>query len=269
MGSTPCAPHSDDQDVDAVRAIVRSTFSELVNELGVEGGPRVPRVDSLFEQLLVTLPVVDPERVGGQLGMIAQQFGLQRRRINTIDEEQNLTNFIIVVEYVLSLKQSWDTQRGFFTRTGVTELYFGTQLVLVARALSVVAESVQEVYAAMDSVFVGPAERQVVELTFPKRPDSRRCSWPSCSRWIEEIATEEGPRLIQEGGKAGVVAFQPTLDRAGTGWRPRPSSRPRKCPSLPAGYQHSPRPALSPGARGLPATRPPRLASRSGSTDAA
>ena len=235
-GLYPLRADSDDQDVDAVRAVVRSTFSELVNELGVEGGPRVPRVDSLFEQLLGSLPIFDPEKVGGQLGMVAQQFGLQRRRINTIDEEQNLTNFIIVVEYVLSLKQSWDTQRGFFTRTGVTEPYFGTQLVLVSRALSVVAASVQEVYAAMDSVFVGPAERQVVELTFPNEAGQPSLFVAELLSWIEEIATEEGPRLIQEGGKAGVVAFQPTLDRVAR-MAAQALIPSQQASQLPAGYQ--------------------------------
>src|SRR5262249_21693838 len=38
-------PAADPQEVEARRAIVRSEVTELVNELGVEGGPRVQRVD--------------------------------------------------------------------------------------------------------------------------------------------------------------------------------------------------------------------------------
>lgn len=207
-----------------------------VNELGVEGGPRVPRVDSLFEQLLGTAPVFDPERTGGQLGILAQQFGLQRRRINTIDEEQNLTNFIILVEYVLSLKTSWDTQRGFFTRTGKTEPFFGTQLVLVSRALSVVAESVQEVYAAMDSVFVGPAERQVVELTFPAEPG-------------QPASSPSSPRS---------TAWRRWRDRRSSRTRTRPSSRPATRPPASSALSRSSRTTW---------TRPPRRRDRSGSTE--
>ncbi|MFL6193976.1 MAG: collagen binding domain-containing protein, partial [Thermoanaerobaculia bacterium] len=212
-GLYPLSPAADEQNMDAIRAIVRSGFTELVNELGIEGGPRVVRIDALFEQLLGVragqAPSTNPEQVGGQFGLLSRIFGLRRDRINTIAEEQDLTNFLIVVDYVTGLYQSWLNQRPFFTRTSA-EPFLGTQLVHVSRSLAVVAEGVQEVYMAMDSVFVGHAERQVVELTYPGEPSLFVAELLS---WVESAASEEGPELIQNGGKAGVVAFQPTLDR--------------------------------------------------------
>jgi len=208
-GLYPLRADSDPQDTEAIRAIVRSGFTELVNELGVEGGPRVLRVDDLFRQLVDTTNP-DPELVRGQLGQLASLFGLQRTRVNTIDEEQNLTNFLIVADYVLGLQQSWLTQRRFFTRGGGSEPFLGTQLVLVERSLSVVSESVQEVYLAMDSVFLGREERQVVELTFPGEPPLFVAELLS---WIDQVASTEGPQLIKDGGKQGVISFQPTIDR--------------------------------------------------------
>lgn len=231
-GLYPLRPDADEQDVEAIRAIVRTGFTELVGELSLEGGPRVPRVDALFESLLGTNGTVDPEQVQGQLGELADRFGLVRSRVNTIEEEQNLTNFLIAVDYVIALRQSWEVQRPFFNRGSGAQPYFGTQLVLVSRALAVVSESVQEACLAMDSVFLGPAERQVVKLTYPNQPPLYVAELLS---WVDDAATDEGPRLIQEGGKQGVVAFQPTLTRLARLVRGAlvPPQNPN---ALPAGY---------------------------------
>lgn len=234
-GLYPLRADADDQDVAAIRAIVRSGWNELVNELGIEGGPRVLRVDDLFRQLTGGAgPVVnpDPEQVGGQLGQLASLFGLKRSRVNTIDEEQNLTNFLIIADYTLGLLQSWLTQRRFFTRGAGFEPFLGTQLVLVERSLSVVSESVQEVYLAMDSVFLGREERQVVELTFPGEPPLFVAELLS---WIDQVASTEGPQLIKDGGKQGVISFQPTIDRLAT-LAAGALVPPQNPASLPAGY---------------------------------
>jgi hypothetical protein len=198
------------EETGAARAIVRSELTQLVNELGIEGGPRVSRVDTLFNLLRgANNPSTDPERIEGQLRQLQEEFGLTRDQVNTIEEEQNLTDFITLVDYVNSLKQSWDAQRQFFDRSSTVEPFLGTQLVLVSRALAVVAESVQETYFAMDSVFLGAAERQTTELTFTSSPP---LFVAELLEWVDRVASEEGPQLIQDGGKAGVVALYPTIN---------------------------------------------------------
>jgi Bacterial Ig-like domain (group 3) len=201
---------SDEQEVEAYTAIVRSSLTELVNELGVEGGPRVTRVDDYFLQLLGPHPDLrDSEKVGGQLGLLRNALGLIRQNVNTIDEEQNLTNFLILVDYVVSLRATWNAQKHFFDREG-RDVFLGTQLVLLSRTLANLAESVQETYFILDSVFIGPAERQVTELTL----DGNRVFLGELLDWVEHFALEEGPRLIREGGKDGVInAFAPTAKR--------------------------------------------------------
>lgn len=52
--------------------------------------------------------------------------------MNMIDEEQNLTNFFILVEHVISLQRSFATQRHFFDRHG-SDVFLGRQLVLLSR----------------------------------------------------------------------------------------------------------------------------------------
>jgi hypothetical protein len=224
-GLEPLIPDYDRENITAIRAIVRSQLTELVDELGVEGGPRVVRVDQLFS-FLVGVAILDraraatfspsepAEAVEGNLGVLRDRFGLRRGRINTIDEEQNYTNFLILVDNVVTLLLSWLIQRTFFDRTrgeNEPEPYLGTQLVLLSRDLEVVAESVHEVEYAMDSVFLGPAERQTLELRFTGQNPPPPMFVSELLAWVERFASQEGPQLIEEGGKQGLANFRETV----------------------------------------------------------
>src|SRR5262249_33184341 len=79
--------------------------------------------------------------------------------------------------------------------------FFGTLLVLLSRQLSVITEKVNEVRFTLDSVFVGPSERQTLRLEFP---DGQSMFLEDLLSWVENFAGQEGPRLIQEGGKYAV-----------------------------------------------------------------
>lgn len=196
-----------------------------------------------------------PEDVRGTLGLLRDLFKVRSGSfVNTVEEEQNLTNFRILADYMIGLERSWLENRKFFTRGQNRAPFFGTQLVLLSRQLSVIAESVGEVRFALDSVFIGPLERQALlvvprtlsttpELDFDQPPPSLEESvrankqsvngrpvsasnvpwWPVVHEemfveellaWIEAFATQEGPRLIQDGGKLGVGRiFTPTVNR--------------------------------------------------------
>ncbi len=210
-------PDADTQDIESMRAIVGTQLSELVRELDQDGGPRVQRVDEYFIVLLgrdrntgKPAAVTNPESVSGQLGELRTRFGMEQARVNTIDEEQNLTNFLILVDYVDTLWQNWDGQRRFFDRNG-KNVFLGTQLVLLSQLLSAIAENVQESYWIMDSVFLGQAERQTTELKLGK--NQARMTVAELLDWVDQVASEEGPRLIQDGGKDGVITFAATLER--------------------------------------------------------
>jgi hypothetical protein len=142
--------------------------------------------------------------------MLKSRFGLSRGFVKTIGEEENLTNYLILVDGVRGLYLTWNTQRTFFDRTG-TDVFLGTQAVLLSRNLGVVAEGVREVNGALDSVFIGAAERQVTELALS---DQSKIFIGELLAWVEEFATDEGPRLVREGGKDGVVGtFVHTAER--------------------------------------------------------
>jgi hypothetical protein len=260
-------PNVEPEDLATVQAVVRSQFTALVNEFGVVGGPRVPRVDELFDLLLSRLVIEqpgrrpDPERIprAGSLGLVRERFGLRREDVTTVDDEQNLTNYLILVDYVIGLWESWTYYRDFFVRTrlGETERrpFFGTQLVLISRALEVVAQGVQDAYYTMDSVFIGDAERQTSQLDFAhlnltgiEIPNGRGAWEPlwlidprsglfvaELLDWVYRAASEELPMLLQDAGKDGIESFKASTDRLR---RFVHASRvpPQRAPGLPPGY---------------------------------
>jgi hypothetical protein len=193
-------------------------LTQLVDELGRQGGPRPQRVDSLFELLLGTditaarrVRRFNSDQVGGQLGLLRDRLGFELARVNSAEEEKNLTNFLILADHVFTLWLSWSSLRTYFDRTG-TEVFLGPQLVLLSRAMAVIAEQVRETYFTLDSVFVGPAERETILLHFP---DSRQppLTLSELLEWAEHFASEEAPQLMRQAGKDGVIAFRPTLQR--------------------------------------------------------
>jgi hypothetical protein len=199
------------EDLDSMRVVIRSSLTQLVDEFGLLGGPRVERVDELFKLLLggttAAFPT-SPDDVKGQLGRLRERFGLERFRVNTVDDEQDLTNYLILVDYVIGLAQSWAAQRAFFSGAPGIEPFLGTQLVLLSRDLEVVSELVRSAYFAMDSVFLGPAQRQTIKLDFTPDPSM---FVEDLLEWVDRLASQEGPRLIQGAGKDGIFAFQPMI----------------------------------------------------------
>jgi hypothetical protein len=95
-GLYPLLPGKEGSDTVTVRALVRDQLTALVSELGTQGAPNVPRVD----ELLVLLD--------GSLGQLRQVLGLDEKNVNTVDDEQNLTNFMIIVDYVNGLRANWN-----------------------------------------------------------------------------------------------------------------------------------------------------------------
>jgi hypothetical protein len=212
-GLYPLDPEADAEDAAALRTLVKSQFTSLVGELAMPGGPRRARVDQYFVLLLdppgyPTASTVesDPDKIAGTLGQLRDAFGVsfsQSEYVNDVQDEQDLSNFRILADYVTSLAQSWLGNRQFFDPNG-DQRFLGTQLVLLSRQLSVVAESVDEVRFTLDSVFIGPAERQTLKLNFGNGAVDALVIEDFLS-WVQNFATSEGPQLIQDGGKMAVA----------------------------------------------------------------
>jgi hypothetical protein len=199
------------QDLEAIRSVIAAELNELVNELGLEGGPRIERVDELFSLLLGQGlgPVnMDPDAVQGQLGTMRDRFGLTVAYVDTVDEERIVTNFRIVVEQVLALQASWNSIDRTLLSTVNENSSLGTVLIWLSRGLEAVCESVNDLTFTMDSVFVDAAQRQVIELKFGGQPI---LLLSDLLDWVTRACRDEGPRMIQDSGKDGVTAFAPVL----------------------------------------------------------
>jgi hypothetical protein len=162
----------------------------------------------------------DPDTALGSLGELRDLMGLyqdpRKSLINTVDDEQNVTNFRIIVDYASSLLATWKNNIQFFA--GARSPFLGTQLVLISRQLGVISEVVDEVRFVLDSVLMGPSQRQSLLLDF-----SSVHQLPNISRvdpngvlppiyledlltWIQDFVTVEAPPVIQEAGRLGLGA---------------------------------------------------------------
>jgi hypothetical protein len=221
-GLYPLDPDADPEYVKALREMARSQMTEIVKELGALGGPSVLRVNTYFGILLgqqnisfspPTQPEFDPDKVGGTLGTLRDTYGIYFQKnsqsnpfSNSIADEQDITNFRVISDYMTSLLQSWISNGQFFLLGDPTQpAFFGTQLVLISRQFSVIAETVNEVRFAFDSVFIGPSERQTLLLVFR---DSKKFPSIFLEDLLQEIVdffTVEATGLLQDGGRISVT----------------------------------------------------------------
>jgi hypothetical protein len=206
-GLTPLRVDADVQEMDAARSVVEAEFRSVVEELGTPGGPRAPRVDGLFDILLSQIVVgLDNQPIGGgMIGYLGSVFGLVQGQVNTIEEEQVFSNFLLLRDYISTLQASWNSFNTTFQQRDL-----GTLLVLLSNALQVVAESVDEVEAAMDSVFVGSAERTVARFD---TGTGRRMLVSELLSWVSAFAATEAPELVQQGGRRSMGAIESTTDQ--------------------------------------------------------
>jgi hypothetical protein len=198
---------ADEDAVEAIRAIVRYTVSAVVDEIGREGGPSVPLIDSYFEQLLgIKEPAdpveTDPTEVDGDVGRLRDRFYFDRQFISGLPDETNFTKFLTFVDFATSLRSSWELQRVFFAGEG-DEAFFGPQLTKLRRILGTLGRNVEEVYVALDAVGIDQTERDTLET------DSLFLQ-PTLD-WVQGYVTETAPRLVEEAGVDGARSLLPNL----------------------------------------------------------
>ncbi|MER7959786.1 hypothetical protein [Streptomyces sp. NPDC096030] len=210
----PLRVEPDVQDAEAFRSLVRHELEELLKELE---SPviRSERVDELFDQLtggqtFAGNPVrVTAAAVAGHLGELREQLGLTRENVNTIEEERIQTSFHTLADWILSLESSWHEQKGEISLADGAAGFLGTTLVRLSQEFAAVSAQVEEVWAALDSVFITVGERQTIRL------DSKSSlSLEGMLTWLHEFFTFEGKKIIQSSGKDGLErAVTPVLIR--------------------------------------------------------
>jgi hypothetical protein len=212
----PLDPEADPEYVKALRELVRSQMTQIVRELAVIGLPSVLRIDTYFSILLGQSPApplsagditFNPDQVEGTLGKLRDTYGIQfagNPFNNSVADEVVITNFRVISDYLTSLMQSWISNRSFFFVQPGTPAFFGTQLVLISRQFNVIVETVNEMRFTLDSVFIGPAERQALLLEFADPALPPRFLEGMLIE-IEAFVGQEAPQLLKDGGKITVT----------------------------------------------------------------
>ena len=214
-GLYPLDPEADPEYVKALREMARSQMSEIVKELGLVGLPSILRIDTYFEILLGQNPSriasagvqFDPDQIQGTLGELRDTYGIGfvgNKFNNSVEDEQDITNFRVISDYMTSLMQSWIANRNFFRLGTKRPAFLGTQLVLISRQFTTICETVNEVRFALDSVFIGPNERQTLLLEFAS-PSLAPMFLEDVIRTVETASKDELPRLLRDGGKISVT----------------------------------------------------------------
>lgn len=214
-GLYPLNPEADPEYVKALREMARSQMGEIVKELGTVGLPSILRIDTYFEILVGQSPAkistatiqFDPDRIKGTLGQLRDTYGISfagNSFNNSVEDEQDITNFRVISDYMTSLMQSWISNRDFFRLGTKAPAFFGTQLVLISRQFNVITETVNEVRFTLDSVFIGPNERQTLLLEFDDVTLAPMFMEDVLVE-VEKFAADEGPRLLRDSGKISVT----------------------------------------------------------------
>jgi hypothetical protein len=210
-GLTALRPDADMENCEAFRRLVRDAITTLVSEMGTPGGPRVAVVDAFLRQLLGMSPSkvlsgTNADTISGQLGALRVQFGFEAAFVNNADQEGIRTAFWTLVDLALDISRAWVTQRSQFAGKDQNG-FLGTQLVLINQLLSAAAEQIDEVEAALDSVYVSAAERQTIKLR-----GAQGLTLDGLLSWTRSFVTDEGPRIARDTGRDGMrTSFTPTV----------------------------------------------------------
>jgi hypothetical protein len=206
----------DEEEITASRQLIIDRLTLIAEELGNEGGPRLQRIDDAFDFLLsekykridddVLVEKEDDDGGPGEIGRLGDLLGLTDDNVNTVIEEQLLTDFQYIRDDVEALKTAFDSFAKVLQKDG--NLWLGIVIARLTRVLGVIVESVHELEDAFDSVLIGEADRQSIQL----QHEGGSLSVDDLLSWIEEFAEAEALQAAQDGGKSGIRAIKPTLE---------------------------------------------------------
>jgi hypothetical protein len=205
-GLRSLVPTSDVEDAAALVSVVRTAVVRLRDEFGRRDGPRAVLVEQQLRILLGddASAAADPDLVRGGLGAIRDHLGLasgQDRRANTVEEEQQVTSYRLLVEYVVGLRQSWTTAAPFFgAGASSSQTFLSARLRRLDLTLQTVADAVDRVRSQLDTVYVGEAERRIHPLPLPSRPQDG-LTVEDLLEWAADVASPETAVLLRDGGR--------------------------------------------------------------------
>lgn len=206
----PLRPDADPVDCASILSIVVDELQQIPDALSLPSGPIVEQIDELFRLLGAadaaqsTVPL---EGLGGQLQEFRNRYGMERQWVNNVEQEQTLTDFITVVDYVTDLYKSWQSNRDFFSGRGGEPPFLGTQLVTLSRLLSVIGDKVNQVRYVMESLFIPRSELATIQLRFGGK--RAPMYFDDLLTWIEKASADAASQM-RLNGKDAVMTYART-----------------------------------------------------------
>ncbi|MBI5668076.1 MAG: hypothetical protein HZC41_08710 [Chloroflexi bacterium] len=171
----PLIVDADEDLTHSTRASFLTELDDLLHALGSSIELRPVRIDGSFSRLYDYLQAIE------------DAFGFKPNNVQTIEDERALTDFRIARQYLDGIRGAWLSYQ--------QEVTLGGRLAHLERLLSVVTESIDEVYAALDAIAVGEAERKVLPLTL----NGQRITVAELFDWIRLFASSKAPRILKDG----------------------------------------------------------------------
>jgi hypothetical protein len=231
-GLTPFVPEAETDQIDALRALIRSEVNALVDEFGRVDEPRKERVLAYFSALKIHVA-----------GFGRRAFLDDPSRAVTVDDETQVAGFELLRSYTRTLREAWDT---FYNVDALSPKSFSLSE-REERAnvlLPVVAQVNNDFQAAMDSVGFAESERRSLAARFDTLSGYKSFSLAQLKQngagalpptptqlfgnidaflpdftvydlteWVDRFSSIEGPGILADSGQYGLDFVTDQADR--------------------------------------------------------
>lgn len=188
---------ADPQEIQADKEILTAAIDDFLAEAGTDGGPSRPKMNLLVRQMHDA--VAD---LGIRLGMRGAQH-ITRANVVTPEDEQLLTEYMLAAKAVRIVAGLWAEYEPLDATRTPKDL--GTRFFLLEQALSRSSELVDEVYAALASVYV---DRTLAAQTVLK---PLGLTIDQVLSWVKAFIADEAFALVQQAGVRGAALIARTL----------------------------------------------------------
>jgi hypothetical protein len=194
------SPEAEADRVEALRALLRSDISALIDEFGRLDEPRPARVRSYLDAL------VGPDGHLFRFGQAAYlDRTLGRAAPATIQDESQVAGFELLQSYAATLRTIWDAYNAKKQEPVKGRPLFSERLSRASVLLPVIAEGNVNFMSAMDSIGYTENERRSVANSFVTLdPDLPDITVNDLNEWIDRFASDEGPRNLSDSGQYGL-----------------------------------------------------------------
>ena len=224
---TPFVPEAETDQVESLRALIRTEINALVDEFGRVDEPRSDRVFAYFSALKLHID-----------GFGRRAFLDDPDRAVTVEDETQTAGFELLGNYRRALRKAWDTFYKVDTKSP-TSFSLSERVERADILLPVVATANMEFESAMDSVGFTESERRSMAARFDTLKGLTSAVTSSSgafmllsssgsgsfddalsdltvydlNEWVDRFATLEGPSILADSGQYGLDFLTEQADR--------------------------------------------------------